>query len=276
MTYDGYRLIRITVDAGVCRATIDNPPINLLDLGLIGELGRFASQVASDDAVRVLVVDSADAEFFIAHADVRLIQALPKDDITLHDQPSEFCAVVDLFRTMPKATIAVIEGIARGGGSELALAFDMRFADLAKARLGQPEVALGIVPGGGGTQRLPGLVGRGRALEVILGCADVDAATAAAWGYVNRALPADELHAFVNALAARIATYPPEVVAAAKRAVDAAVADPTRGLCVENQLFRETLAGPAAAERMQAFIDHGGQTREVELTALGLELFSPG
>ena len=91
---------------------------------------------------------------------------------------------------MPKATIAVIEGIARGGGSEFALAFDMRFAALGKARLAQPEVAIGIIPGGGGTQRLPRLVGRARALEVILGCEDIDAATAEAWGYVNRALPA--------------------------------------------------------------------------------------
>jgi enoyl-CoA hydratase/carnithine racemase len=84
---------------------------------------------------------------------------------------------------MPKATIAVIEGIARGGGSEFAMACDMRFAALGKARLGQPEVALGIIPGGGGTQRLPRLVGRSRALEVILGCDDIDAATAATWGY---------------------------------------------------------------------------------------------
>ena len=129
---------------------------------------------------------------------------------------------------MPKATIAVIEGIARGGGSELAMAFDMRFAALGKARLAQPEVAIGIIPGGGGTQRLPRLVGRARALEVVLGCDDIDAATAEAWGYVNRALPADELRPFVDKLAARIASFPLEVIAAAKRAVDAAVGDPCR------------------------------------------------
>jgi enoyl-CoA hydratase/carnithine racemase len=96
---------------------------------------------------------------------------------------------MESFRTLPKATIAVIEGIARGGGSEWAMAFDMRYAALGRALFGQPEVAVGIIPGGGGTQRLPRLVGRGRALEVILGCMDIDAATAEAWGYVDRALP---------------------------------------------------------------------------------------
>jgi enoyl-CoA hydratase/carnithine racemase len=108
-------------------------------------------------------------------------------------------------------------------------------------------------------------------LEVVLGCQDIDAATAEAWGYINRALPADELRPFVETLAARIASFPPDVIASAKRAVDAAVGDPVPGLRVEDQLFRETLAGPAAAQRMQAFLDAGGQTREVEtgdLTAL--------
>jgi len=272
MAYDDYRRIRISVAGGICSATIDNPPINLLDIDLIGELGRFAVEVAADDAVRVVVVDSADPEFFVAHADITLIQRLPTDDTSLHDEPSAFDAVVDTFRSMPKATIAVIEGIARGGGSELAMAFDMRFAALGRAILAQPEVAIGIVPGGGGTQRLPRLVGRARALELILGCIDVDAATADAWGYVNRALPAGELRPYVDTLAARIASFPPDVVAAAKRAVDTAVGDPISGLCIEDQLFRQTLAGPAAAERMRAFMDNGGQTREVENGELPLEL----
>ena len=264
MDYDGYQRIRISLADGICRATIDNPPINLLDVNLILELGRFAGQVASDEDVRVVVVDSADPDFFIAHADITLIQALPRDDTSLHDELTPFHAMLEAFRTMPKATIAVIEGIARGGGSELAMAFDMRFAALGKALLGQPEVAVGIIPGGGGTQRLPRLVGRARALEVVLGCQDIDAATADAWGYVNRALPADELRPFVDTLAARIASFPLDVIATAKRAVDAAVGDPVPGLRVEDQLFRETLAGPAAAQRMRAFLDAGGQTREVE------------
>jgi enoyl-CoA hydratase/carnithine racemase len=265
MVYSDYQLIRIAADGGICRATIDHPPINLLDLQLLNEIGRLTEEVAADDEVRVLVVDSADPEFFIAHADVELILDLPIDDTALHDELSAFHAAMERFRTLPKATIAVIEGIARGGGSEFAMAFDMRYATLGKAVFGQPEVAVGIIPGGGGTQRLPRLVGRGRALEVILGCMDIDAATAETWGYVDRALPADELRRFVDTLAARIASHPPGAVANAKRAVDAATGDLATGLRIEDQLFRETLAQPVARERLQAVIEAGAQTREFEL-----------
>jgi enoyl-CoA hydratase/carnithine racemase len=147
------------------------------------------------------------------------------------------------------------------------MAFDMRYAAVGKAVFGQPEVALGIIPGGGGTQRLPRLVGRGRALEVILGGMDVDAATAQAWGYVDRALPPEQLRRFVDKLAARIAAAPLQAIAAAKRAVDASLSgdDPVTGLRIEDQLFRETIAQPAARQRLQAVIDAGAQTREFEL-----------
>jgi enoyl-CoA hydratase/carnithine racemase len=140
----------------------------------------------------------------------------------------------------------------------------MRFAALGKAVFAQPEVAVGIIPGGGGTQRLPRLVGRGRALEIILGGNDIDAATAEAWGYVNRALPPDQLRPYVDALATRIASFPPDAIARAKQAVDTAMGDPTAGLNVEDQLFRQTLALPDANQRMQAFMDAGGQTRDLE------------
>jgi enoyl-CoA hydratase/carnithine racemase len=133
--YQDYECLRISAADGICRATIDHPPINLLDLDLILELGRLATEVAADEQVRVLIVDSADPDFFIAHADLKLIQMMPTDDTSFHDGLSPFHATVELFRTMPKATIAVIEGIARGGGSETALSFDMRFAALGKARL---------------------------------------------------------------------------------------------------------------------------------------------
>jgi enoyl-CoA hydratase/carnithine racemase len=266
MAYDGYETLRITVGDGIARATIDHPPINLLDLALILELDHFGQEVERDDAVRVVVLDSADPEFFAAHADVTLIQALPTDDRGRHDAPSLFQGIVDRFRTMPKATIAVLEGIARGGGSELALSFDMRFAAIGRAVLAQPEVAVGIIPGGTGTQRLHRLVGRGRALEVVLGCDDIDAVTAAEWGYVNRALPPDELGPFVDRLATRIASFPATSIAHAKTAVDAALPDPVPGILTEDELFRASLGEPDAAPRMAAFMAHGGQTREVERT----------
>ncbi len=265
MAYDDYEVLRVQVDGGIARATIDNPPINLLDFALILELDRFAREVETDGEVRVVILDSADPEFFAAHADVTLIAALPTDDTGPHDEPGLFQSMVDRFRTMPKATIAVIEGIARGGGSELVLSCDMRFAALGKAVLAQPEVAVGIIPGGTGTQRLPGLVGRGRALEIILGAGDIDAETADRWGYVNRALPPDELRPFVDALAARIASVPAYAISNAKQAVAAASPDPGPGILVEDQLFRSCLPKPEAAALMDAFMSMGGQTREVEL-----------
>jgi enoyl-CoA hydratase/carnithine racemase len=264
MAYDDYSCFRVSVADGICRATIDNPPINLADLKLILEGDRLSQELAADDDVRVLIVDSADPDFFIAHADVTLLQQLPTDDLELHDELSMFHTIVERFRTLPKATIAVIEGIARGGGSEFALAFDMRFAALGQAVFAQPEVSVGLIPGGGGTQRLPHLVGRGRALEVVLGGQDIDAATAEQWGYVNRALAPGDLRPFVDELAARIASFPLESIVRAKQAVDAALGDPAPGLMVEDQLFRQTLGLPETGQRMRAFMDLGGQTRDVE------------
>ena len=194
-----------------------------------------------------------------------LINALPTDDTSRHTELELFHAMVDRFRTMPKATIAVIEGICRGGASELALSFDMRFATLDRAVFAQPEVSLGIIPGGSGTQRLPVLVGRSRALEVVLGCADIDAATAERWGYVNRALPDSELRPFVEALATRIASFPAATVARAKAAVDAALVEPISGLLFEAQQFRASLSDPETHPRLEAFMERGGQTRAVEV-----------
>jgi len=272
MAYDDYRFLHVAASDGICRATIDHPPLNLLDTPLITEIGRLARELSTDDDVRVLILDSADPEFFIAHADVELIIGLPTDDTSLHGELSMFHAFTEKIRTLPQATIAVIEGICRGGGSELAMAFDMRYAARGVARFGQPEVAIGIIPGGGGTQRLPRLVGRGRALEVILACMDIDAATAESWGYVDRALPADELRGFVDKLAARIASHPIEAISRAKRAVDAASdgGDIETGLRVEDQLFREALAQPVARQRLQAILDAGAQTREFELGEIRL------
>jgi enoyl-CoA hydratase/carnithine racemase len=268
MVYQDYQHIRMAVANGICRATIDHPPINLLDIPLLTEIDRLLRAVAADDDVRVLIVDSADPEIFIAHADIALIQHLPEGDTALHDELSLFHAMTERIRTLPKATIAVIEGVCRGGGCEFAMAFDMRYAALGATVLGHPELSVGIIPGGGGTQRLPPLVGRARALEVILGCMDIDAATAEAWGYVNRALPTDELGPFVDRLAARIAASQQPVIAAAKRAVDTALdeqIDVVTGLRIEDQLLRETLAQPATRKLLNAIVAAGAQTREFEL-----------
>jgi enoyl-CoA hydratase/carnithine racemase len=227
-------------------------------------MDRIGRELEEDPAVRVVVIDSADPDFFIAHADVNLILSLPEAPTGGPREPNVFQQMVDRFRSMPKATLAKIEGICRGGGSEFVLSLDMRFAALGQAVLGQPEVAVGIIPGGSGTQRLPRLMGRGRALEVILGCEDFPADLAERYGYVNRALPPDELTPFVERLAQRIASFPAEAIARAKAAVAEAEPPVTNGLIEEAHLFSQSIATPEARERMQAFLKAGGQTREVE------------
>jgi enoyl-CoA hydratase/carnithine racemase len=265
MQTNGYETLQVRVEDGIARATIDHPPINLFDLPLILDMDRFGREAEADSDVRVVIVDSADPEFFIAHADVNLILQLPHEDQPAPTELPLFTAMADRFRTMPKVTIAVIEGRARGGGSELVLAMDLRFAARGRARLSQPEVSVGIIPGGGGTQRLPRLVGRARALEIVLGCEDIDAETAERWGYVNRALPEDELGPFVDAFARRIASFPAAAIAHAKAAVSAAEPDPLPGLLDEAARFNQTLTLDETRERMQRFLEAGGQTREFEL-----------
>jgi enoyl-CoA hydratase/carnithine racemase len=243
--------------------TFDHPPINLLDAAMMGDLARLGPELEADPDVRVVVLASADPDFFIAHADVGLIQRLPTDPPPA-TTPSVFHGIVERFRTMPKATIARIEGYCRGGGSELALSCDMRFAALGKAVLAQPEVAIGILPGGSGTQRLPRLCGRARALEIVLGCEDFPADLAERYGWVNRALPPDELGPFVERLAARIAAFPAEAIANAKAALLAGEPAWEPGLAAEADLFNRCLASPQARVRMEAFLAAGGQTRAVE------------
>jgi enoyl-CoA hydratase/carnithine racemase len=176
-----------------------------------------------------------------------------------------FHAMCEAFRTMPKATIAVIEGRVGGGGSELALSCDMRFALCGKAVFNQPEVALGIIPGGSGTVRLSRLIGRSRALEVILGCEDVSADLAESWGWVNRSMSAAELWPHVNRLAERIASFPKHAVAAGKVSVLRAEKDIVADLLLEGAAFQATLGGAGTRDAMEGFMSMGGQTRDGEL-----------
>ena len=258
-----YTALRVDIQHAVAWVTIDNGPINLFDLVLYGDMRRVAEELRDDDAVRVVVLQSANPDFFIAHFDVALILQIPTD-LPEPTAPTAFHAMCETFRTMAKATIAKIEGRVGGGGSELALSCDMRFAAIGRAVLNQPEVALGIIPGGSGTQRLPRLIGRSRALEVILGCNDFDAVEAERYGWVNRALPADQIGSFVERLARRIASFPPHAVAAAKASVlghDGDLAEPLRA---EGSRFNSTLRDPAAQSAMRRFLELGGQTVDGE------------
>ena len=272
-----YERLRLRVEDGVAFVTLANPPLNVMTLPLFGELARLSLEVAADDAVRALVLRSDDPDFWIAHFDVEALLGFPisapaERAKQVDDNP--FHAMCERFRRMPKAVIAELGGRVGGGGSELALSCDMRFGARGRTVINQPEVALGILPGGSGTQRWPRLVGRGRALEAILGCEDIDADTAERWGYLNRALEPGELRPFVERLARRIAAFPERAVALAKQSVLAAEPDGSAGLLDESFGFQQLLRTPEAQRLMRRFLERGGQTREGErrLGALCTEL----
>ncbi|MCJ7808213.1 MAG: enoyl-CoA hydratase/isomerase family protein [Dehalococcoidia bacterium] len=265
MSYENYKYLRIKLDSKVLFVTIDNPPINLLDLNLMSEIDQLGREVEVDDNISVLVFDSANPDFFIAHADVNMILLLPTDVPPKGNTLGFFHAMVDRFRTMPKVSIAKIEGFTRGGGSEFALSLDMRFGALGHAVFCQPEVAFGIIPGGSGTQRLPRIMGRARALEIVLGCDDFPADLAERYGYINRALSPEEIGPFVESLAYRIATFPPKAIALAKASVNSAELPIVEGLIEEAHYFNQSVATDTAQMRMKKLLELGGQTSDVEI-----------
>lgn len=265
MAYD-YQLLEVARQGRIATVTVDNPPINLITLELFGELAALSRELEADPELAVVVMKSADPDFFLAHFDVSAILAFPTEGEAQREETlNEYHLMCERFRTMDKVTIARIEGRVGGGGSELAASFDMRFGVRGRTRINQMEVPLGILPGGTGTQRLPRLVGRSRALEVILGADDLDAETAERWGYLNRIFEADQIGPFVDSLAARIASFPVEAVRLAKESVNAADRPLQEGLVEEAYLFQCLLRNESAQTAMQRFLDIGGQTREGEL-----------
>lgn len=252
----------LSVDDGVGWVMIDHPPKQLVDGALIGGLMGLLDAVESDERVHVLVFESADEDFFLMHGDVEQILAM-EAPAEVPTEPNMAAVTFDRCRTIGVATIGMIDGIARGGGSEFLLSLDMRFAG-PRTVLGQPEVAMGIIPGASGTQRLARLVGRSRALEIVLSGNDVSADEAAAIGYVNRVLPSDQLRAHTAQVARRIAASPRLSIAKAKQAVDAALGPVEPGLLLETQAMMACSATGQHMPLMQRFLDAGGQTREVE------------
>jgi enoyl-CoA hydratase/carnithine racemase len=224
-----------------------NPPINLQDPDTILELQELVGRMETDDALRVVVLESADPDFFINHYDVSRAAETP-----VAPGPTGLPTFIDTtvrLATTPVVTIAKIRGRNRGGGSEAALAFDLRFASREKAVFGQPEVGAGMFPGGGALERLPLFVGRARALEIILGSDDFDAETAAQYGWINRALPDDELDDFVDTLARRIASFDKAALAEAKRLVNRRTLPRPEDLVETQESFLAAFSWPSLRER---------------------------
>jgi enoyl-CoA hydratase/carnithine racemase len=239
------------------RVTFDHPPLNIFGPESIPQLNEIVTALETDDRVKVVVFDSAVEGFFITHYD---FLAKLEDSTSLPPGRTGLQALPDMLARIsraPAASIASIRGRATGVGSELALACDMRFASREKAILSQWEVGAGLVPGGGPMARLPRLIGRGRALEVLIGADDIRGEVAELYGYVNRALPDAELDRFVDALATRIASFDKAAIADTKRLVNIASLPPDAEIAPEWQAFLGALERPAARNRIKTLMERG-------------------
>ncbi len=260
---------------GYLQATFSNPPINLIDPELIVELAELVSRLESDPSVKVVTFKSADPEFFLAHYDIMVDR---ERAALLKNGPTGMPAWPDVLVRLTKApavSIAAIRGRARGAGSELVLSCDMRFASLERAVLSQFEVGLGAVPGGNPMVRLAELMGRGRALEIVLGGNDFSGSLAERYGYVNRALPDGELDEFVEQFAIRLASFEKATLAEIKHLVNEVSLPDDSVFPHALDAYRRSTANKASQEKIASLLQRGLQTRsEVEFN-LGLHMEVP-
>lgn len=239
------------------RVTFDMPPVNIFGPRHLPLLNDIITTIETDPQVKVVVFDSAVEGFFITHYD---FLAPLEDSLNVPPGPTGLQALPDMLVRLSRApvvSIASIRGRATGVGSELALASDMRFASREKAILSQWEVGAGLVPGGGPMARLPRLMGRGRALEVLLSADDIRGDLAERYGYVNRSLPDAELDGFVEALAMRVASFDKDAIAETKRLVDVASLPPDEEIKPEWGAFIAALGRPASQTRIKALMARG-------------------
>jgi enoyl-CoA hydratase/carnithine racemase len=241
------------------RVTFENGPVNLIDADSIEQLAHLISRIEESPSLAVVVFDSANPDYFMAHWDLRVdrrrITAMALGPTNLHPYVDNLVRL----SKVPAVTISAIRGRARGAGSEFVLATDIRFAG-DKAILGQFEVGLGAVPGGGAMARLARLVGRARAAEILLGGDDVSAELAARYGYVNRVLPDAGLASFVDVFARRIAGFDKAAVVGIKALLDVASLPPDDELGPGFAAFLRTSGRPQSAAAVRYLLDNGLQT----------------
>jgi enoyl-CoA hydratase/carnithine racemase len=239
------------------RVTLNHPPLNVFGPKTIPQLNEVITAIETDKELKVVVFDSAIDGFFLTHYD---FLAKIEDTTSLPPGPTGLQSLPDMLVRLSRApvvSIASIRGRATGVGSELALACDMRFASREKAILSHFEVGAGVVPGGGPMARLPRLMGRGRALEVLLGADDIPGDLAERYGYVNRSLPDADLDEFVDALANRIASFDKQAVSETKRFVDVASLPPDYEIAPEWDVCLASIMRPAAQERIKKLMEQG-------------------
>ena len=254
---------RLTIDKrspALWAVTFANPPINLIDAAMIGELQQLLTAAETDGRLAVIVFDSADPEFFLAHLDVAdpaLKDGLPPGPTGMHP----WLDVLVRLSRLPQVTIAALRGRARGAGSEFALAADIRFASRERAVLARFELGPGAVPGGGPATRLPRLVGRGRALEILMSADDYDADLAERYGYVNRAIPDAQFVSFVDHFAQRIARFDVRAIREIKAFVNAVSLPPADEFPPQMDAFFASVERPATQDRTRQLFALGLQQR---------------
>ncbi|KZX20803.1 enoyl-CoA hydratase/isomerase family protein [Rathayibacter tanaceti] len=236
--------------AQVARITFANPPVNLVTGETVLRLAEIVERLSTDPDIQVVVFDSSVPDFFYNHFDLAAAGdfAPPEDE----NEAGIWTTLVLALSKAPYVTVAVIRGRTRGGGDELALALDLRYASREKALFGQPEVGSAILPGGGGSERLPRVIGRDRALEAILTADDYDATLAEQWGWVTRALPDTELDAFVEAIVARLASFDRTALASAKAQINRATLPPDADLAAAYREFWHSMSLPGFSARAAA------------------------
>jgi enoyl-CoA hydratase/carnithine racemase len=240
------------------RIVFDYPPFNMVDATIFEGLQSLLTRMDASPSLRVVVFESANPEFYLAHFDL----TGKTGNITTAVGPSGLPILTDTFVRLTKSpvvSIARIRGCVRGASSEFVLACDMRFASRENTLLGQPEVGVGVNPGGGGAERLPLLVGRGRALEIVLGANDFDGDTAERYGYVNRALPDAELDGFVDLLARRIASFDRRPIAVAKNLINQVSLPSADRLLDALNAFQTALTWRETKQRIEALLKRGLQ-----------------
>ena len=241
------------------RAVFDYPPFNVMDDTIFDGLQGLLGRIDASSDLRVVVFESAIPDFYLSHFDL----TGKLGNVLTAVGPSGLPILLDTFVRLTKSrvvSIAKIRGCVRGACSEFVLACDMRFGSREHMRLGQPEVAVGVHPGGGGAERLPHLVGRGRALEIVLSGNDFDGELAERYGYINRALPDAELDRFVDALARRIASFDRPAIAAAKNLINRVSLPRADDLLDALNSFETALTWPQSQRRFQALFKRGLQT----------------
>jgi len=234
------------------RVVFNHLPINLVDHDTLRELNQVTSELEGSPDAKVVIFESANPDCFLAHWDTSSVSSAEPGS----PDPSWMDIGLRLAH-MPVISIASIRGRARGIGSEIALGCDMRFASIEKTVLGQPEVGVGMVPGGGAMERLPMLIGRARALEIVVGADDFDALTAERYGWINRALPDAQLDEFVTGLAQRIASFDKQAAAAAKRIINRDAIPSTDKLRESQAMFSQTFNWPGTKARGKRSLELG-------------------